>query len=175
MQCDDVQFWATEVDDEQQDSEMPSAETCLYLSAPIKHESGPAQPGEHRAPVCTEGQSHRLWMAGEHDPYPGWGLGSVWLTISPSQGLSELGRLSLDEEGRCGLCVGSVQAVPIMHRLAPLVGTLRFHGHIDHRRGWMLQSVGLQRSVIIGHQRNYVPSRVTFSSRAPPRRKAEQS
>ena len=54
-------------------------------------------------------------------------------------------------------------------------GTLRFHGHIDHRRGWMLQSVGLQRSVIIGHQRNYVPSRVTFSSRAPPRRKAEQS
>ena len=117
MQCDDVQFGATEVDDEQQDSEMPSAQTCLYLSAPIKHESGPAQPGEHRAPVCPEGQSHRLWMAGEHDPYPGWGLGSVWLTISPSQGLSEFGRLGLDEEGRCGLCAGSVQAVPIMHRL----------------------------------------------------------
>jgi hypothetical protein len=131
MQCDDVRFWATEVDDEQQDSKMQSAETSLYLSAPIKHESGPAQPGEHRAPVCAEGQSHRPGMAGEHDPHPGWGLGSIGLTISPSQGLPELGGLGLNEQGRCGLCAGSFQTVPIMHRLAPFAGALRFHEHVN--------------------------------------------
>jgi hypothetical protein len=175
MQCDDVQLWTAEVEDEQQDSKIPSAETSLYLSAPIKHESGPAQPGKHRAPVCPEGQSHRTGMAGELDSYPGWGLGSIGFTCSLAQGFPEFGRLGLNEQGRCGLCAGSVQTVPIMHRLAPLVGTLRFHEHIDHRRGWMLQSVGLQRSITIRPQRNYVPSRVTFSSRAPPRREVEQS
>ena len=67
-QSDFCQISDQEVKDDIQNSEHPSAEAGIYLHTPIEHGPGTASPGEHRAPVCSEGQSLTVGMVGGHDP-----------------------------------------------------------------------------------------------------------
>jgi len=168
MRCHDEQCMVTEAHHERQDSEKPSAETGLHLPASIQHKSSPPQPGKHRTPVCSEGQSHQAWLADTHDPYFGWGFGTLWNPERHTPRFSEFSGIGLNEKGRSGFCPGSLKTVKIMHGLAPSSGALCLHGDTYNRRRWMLQSLRLQRPVIIGSQRNHVPGGITFPSRAPP-------
>lgn len=60
-------------DHEQQDPISSPAENSLRLPQAIDHAPGYAQPGEYRAAICPQPESHRLWMDPFASPYPGWG------------------------------------------------------------------------------------------------------
>lgn len=166
---------STEVGHEQQDSEKSSSETGIHLSAPVEHDTGLSQPGEYGAAICPEGQRHRTEMAEGDDPHTGWGPGSIRDTIDSTQGFPTFGCPGVDEECGSDLLPGSLPTVAFLHGLAPLAGALRFHGYVDHRRGWMLQALGFQRSIIVGLEGNHVSGGASFPARAPPGRQVEQS
>src|SRR4030042_4185624 len=51
-----------------------SGEESLCLSAAIDDWASAPPPGEHRAPICPEGQSTATWLARRDDSSSGWGF-----------------------------------------------------------------------------------------------------
>ena len=162
-------------DHEQQDSIFSPAENSLCLPQAIDHVPGYAQPGEHRATICPQPESHRLWMEPFTSPGSGWGPWPFGEQYCRTGRLQDPGSGSIHGKSRGHICTGSLTAFQKFCRLEPLIGTLFTYPDPDYRSGRLLRPGTVQRPVVAGTQGDHVAGRTSSNKGPPVWRKDQQS
>ena len=133
-------------DDFEDQPKSPDA-TGLHLHPSIDAGPGAVQSREHRTPVQSDEQGPGLRMEPGADPSFGWRsrpirvrLRQPWRLQNPCQ------RCGLGPSGR-DLLLGGVAPGAFEPGLASPSGAVRDHQHPRGRRGWLLQSSRVQRTL----------------------------
>src|SRR4029453_14245756 len=105
-----------------EDNPPPSHETGLSVSAPIHDGPSPPSSREYRTPICPEGESVPLGLAGRPGADLGWRFGGFGHGDDAARRLQDLGRRRVDGQSRGGVCARGVTALAFQYRLASLAG-----------------------------------------------------
>ena len=158
---------STLVTNESQNPIISSTEDGLHLSEAINNAPGNAPPGEHRSSICTQTESHGVWVGCNKHPDPGWRPGTIRQQYYPTGGLQITGGRCIHGQSGGDLRTGSIPSVQEFCRLEPVTRTMFPHKDTDHRPGWMLRSSPVQRPTSFRVERNHVAGRAA-SNKSPP-------
>src|SRR5271163_2641895 len=145
---------SVEVADEYYDQRATAEQNRLCVCASVDAGTGPSPSGEHRTPVCAEGESP--------------GFGQVRSADSGSGGFQDSGSGSFDGAGGCGFCPGGFATGALEFRLASIAGVVCANRHAGDRRRWLLQPGRFQRRTSVGLEGDDGSGRTSFIARAPP-------
>src|SRR5215510_1516024 len=149
-----------------EDNAAPSPETGLSLSAAVDDGPSPSSSREYRAPVCPEGESLPLGLAGRTGADLGRRFRDFGCRDEAARGLQDLGGRGVDGQRGRGVCAGSLAPLALQYRLASVAGAVCPDGDAHYRRGWLLRSGRLQRPTPARAERDHVPGGAALPARA---------
>src|SRR6266566_265840 len=160
---------------EPEDHRTSPEQTGLHLFAPV--DTGPSPPSsrEHRAPVCTAGESAGTGLERIPDPYAGSGPGEDGDRDGGAAGLQDLGGGCFVGASGGSDCIGGLAVGALEPRLASIAGVVCAHRNAGDRRRWLLRPGRFQRRPSVGLEGSYGPGRASFFARAPPGWQAQQN
>src|ERR1019366_4287145 len=160
--------FSVEAADEYHDQRATPEQDRLCVCAPVDPGAGPSPPGEHRAPICPEGEGPSIGLERFDGSDSGPGPGQVRSTDNGTGGFQNSGSGSLHGAGGRGFCAGSIAIGALEFRLASLAGTVRTDRYAGDRRRWLLQPGRFQRRALVGIEGDNGSGRTSSVARAPP-------